>query len=126
MMNNEICPCCSGIIYSECCQPYHQGALPTTAEKLMRSRYSAYAFCLPDYLIDTTHPTKRKSLNKDEIVDWSKENKWLKLEILKAAKSMVEFKAHFEDQDGTTHIHHELSTFTLDKGKWFYVKGSFY
>lgn len=126
MKNIEMCPCCSGLNYSECCQPIHQGEQATNAEKLMRSRYTAYALCLPDYLIETTHPFKRKLLDKAEIIEWSNDNQWTKLEILKASTSMVEFKAYFKDQAGTQHIHHELSTFSLDKGKWYYVKGSFY
>lgn len=122
----ENCPCCSGMNYEECCQPFHQGEIAPTAEKLMRSRYCAYALCIPAYLIQTTYPAKRKGLNPAEIIEWSRENKWLQLEIVTATTSVVEFKAHFQDATGTVHVHHERSTFTLDKGRWYYVKGQFY
>ena len=51
------CPCCSGLDYAVCCQPFHQGtALPPTAEALMRSRYAAFARKQVDYLVATLHP----------------------------------------------------------------------
>ena len=120
------CPCCSGELYANCCEPFHKGEAAPTAEKLMRSRYAAYAICLPEYLIETTYPAKRKGLSVDEIIDWSKSNKWEKLEIVKSNASVVEFKAYFTDDKGQLNVHHERSTFTTDKGKWYYVKGQFY
>ena len=51
------CPCHSGKDYNICCEPYHkQEKLPETPLILMRSRYSAYALDLPNYIIETTHP----------------------------------------------------------------------
>lgn len=126
MIENDKCRCDSGENYSTCCEPYHQGVLAPTAEKLMRSRYAAYALCLPKYLIQTTYPAKRKGLNEQEIIDWSMENKWLKLEIISSSFSVVEFKAYFQDAERVNHIHHEKSTFTQERGTWYYVKGNFY
>lgn len=51
-----LCPCGIGEAYNICCHPYHQGQLPENALKLMRSRYSAYPFCIAEYIIYTTHP----------------------------------------------------------------------
>jgi SEC-C motif domain protein len=51
-----ICPCRSDKPYKECCQHYHDGFPPENALCLMRSRYSAYALQLADYIIKTTHP----------------------------------------------------------------------
>jgi SEC-C motif-containing protein len=51
------CPCGNNLPYAECCQPFHLGELPTTPELLMRSRYTAYAKGMVDYIIDTTDPT---------------------------------------------------------------------
>ncbi|MBZ4416230.1 YchJ family protein [Myxococcus sp. RHSTA-1-4] len=51
------CPCCSGLRYRECCAPYHRGeAEPPDAERLMRSRYSAFALRDVAYLWKTLHP----------------------------------------------------------------------
>ncbi len=48
---NLPCPCGSGLKYKKCCQKYHKGALPSTALLLMKSRYSAYALGLADYIM---------------------------------------------------------------------------
>lgn len=51
------CECHSGLPYLECCGAYHSGKqLPESALVLMRSRFSAYARKLPDYIMETTHP----------------------------------------------------------------------
>lgn len=126
MIANNPCPCCSGSNYEACCAVFHNGVPAPTAEKLMRSRYAAYALCLPDYLIETTLPAKRKLYDKQDIIDWSTENKWYKLEIVKASSSIVEFKASYMDPNGDHYTHHELSTFSLLNGKWYYAKGVVY
>ena len=55
-MTQPTCPCGSGDPLDDCCGRYHQGHPAPTAEALMRSRYSAYALGLVDYLRDTTLP----------------------------------------------------------------------
>ena len=43
MKQTNFCPCGSSKLYLDCCARYISGEkLPETAEKLMRSRYSAY------------------------------------------------------------------------------------
>jgi len=54
--SNALCPCHSGEKYKKCCQPYHKGIFPSNAQKLMRSRYSAFALGLAEYIMTTTHP----------------------------------------------------------------------
>jgi SEC-C motif-containing protein len=52
-----LCPCHSGDAYATCCRPYHKGeALAPSPERLMRSRYAAYATGRADYIIETTDP----------------------------------------------------------------------
>lgn len=51
------CPCHSGRKYKRCCQPWHQGRPAPSPQALMRSRFSAYALGLVDYIVDTTDPT---------------------------------------------------------------------
>ena len=49
------CGCGSGTAYDVCCSPYHKGeASALDAEALLRSRYTAYAYRLPSYLVSTT------------------------------------------------------------------------
>ena len=56
----DICPCDTGRPYETCCGPLHEGRRPAaTAVALMRSRYSAYALGLRDYLLETWHPNTR-------------------------------------------------------------------
>lgn len=51
------CPCTSGARYGACCAPYHRGtAEAPTAERLMRSRYAAFALREAGYLWRTLHP----------------------------------------------------------------------
>ncbi|MET4780734.1 YchJ family metal-binding protein [Glaciihabitans sp. UYNi722] len=56
------CPCLSGEIYGACCAPIHLGqVLAPTAERLMRSRYTAFVFGNAAYLLDSWHPSTRPS-----------------------------------------------------------------
>ena len=121
------CPCCSGKNYENCCEPYHLGKdLPQTPEQLMRSRYTAFALVLTNYLVETTHFSTRKDNDFSDIEDWAKSNKWLKLEIVFAKENKVRFRAFYQDKNNEIYEHDELSTFTQENGKWFYVDGEFY
>ena len=60
--NDFKCPCGSKNLYGcrtfydECCGFFHEKkVLPKNAFDVMRSRFSAYAMNLPDYIIQTTH-----------------------------------------------------------------------
>ena len=121
------CPCCSGKTYEECCQPFHKrDKTASTAEALMRSRFSAFAIPNADYLWETTLSSKRKFHDKAELQEWGEINTWTKLEILRTpALNQVEFKAYYTDQDGKPQVHHEFSYFQLIKGCWYYVSGEF-
>lgn len=120
------CPCCSGKLYEECCQPFHsEEKFAPTAEKLMRSRFSAFAIPNSEYLWKTTLPSKRKFHDKNDLESWGKENIWTKLEIIQSSEKEVEFKAYFTDKFGKENIHHEFSTFKKVDKKWYYVSGKF-
>jgi len=122
----NLCPCCSGKLYEECCELFHfKKVFPKTAEELMRSRYAAFAIPNGDYLWETTLPNKRKFHHKTELENWGKENTWTKLEIIKSSEKEVEFKAYFTDKFGKENIHHERSTFKKVDKKWYYVSGKF-
>lgn len=123
----ENCFCGSNKTFEDCCEPYIKGLLKApTAEALMRSRYSAYCSQAADYLVATTHVSTRKFHRKTDIMEWSKSNQWLKLEIIDATTHTVEFKAYFLDDRLKANIHHEKSTFANVVGSWFYVDGIFY
>ena len=76
-MEKELCPCCSGKTYQDCCGRHHQGELPETALQLMRSRYSAYVKRLESYLLSSWHPDHRPAA-----VAFPRDQVWLGLEVL--------------------------------------------
>lgn len=120
------CYCGNSVSFQDCCEPYIKGiANAPTAEKLMRSRYSAFATSAADYLVNTTHISKRRLHNKKDILAWSKANKWLKLEVLVATETTVTFKAYYLDENLKAQVHYEHSTFKLENGIWFYVDGEY-
>lgn len=121
------CYCGNALSFENCCQPkirYIQKA--TTAEELMRSRYSAYCIQAADYLMETTHSSTRKFHHKADILEWSKSNKWLKLEIVAVSENTVEFKAYYLDESRIAKIHQEKSTFIFEHNTWFYADGTFF
>ncbi|UOQ55833.1 SEC-C domain-containing protein [Leucobacter allii] len=66
-----VCPCGSGSDYAECCGPLHAGEPAPSAERLMRSRFSAFALGLPDYLLASWDPeTRPATLELDVDVIW--------------------------------------------------------
>ncbi len=120
------CFCGAAEPYSKCCAPLHKGTIPaTSAEKLMRSRYSAYVVSDIPYLIASTHISTRSGLSPKEIELWAKSNQWKGLEIVHADYATVEFKAMYRDRSGKMQVHHEKSTFIHEDGHWFYVDGIF-
>lgn len=132
-MNNQACPCGSGKIYKKCCSPFHEGALPNTALELMRSRYSAYAMRLPQYIIKTTHLNNPNFQTNTE--KWTREiemfadlTTFKKLEIIDCSdqnkEATVTFKAHLI-QNGLDTPLTEKSYFENIDGQWLYLRGEF-
>jgi SEC-C motif-containing protein len=119
------CPCGTGLTYGECCQPFLDAtAQPPTAERMMRSRYTAYALRRPGYLLATWHPSTRpRSLILDPDV------RWTSLEILGRtgggmleATGTVDFRASFR-REGMRLQQRENSTFVRENKTWLYVDG---
>jgi len=124
---NTPCPCCSGLKYKRCCQKYHKGALPANAQQLMRSRYSAYAFGLADYIIKTTHPdnsdyTEEKTKWKDEILMFCRHTTFLGLRLLDFTGGEEEAYVTFEASLSSGTLR-ERSRFLHKHGRWLYVDG---
>lgn len=128
-MPKELCPCGSKKQYQYCCGKYLSGkATAETAEKLMRSRYTA--FCKGDinYLIATLHPDKRTQSDRTELAKSIKNTQWLSLTILDTnngkkndSVGYVEFEAVY--QVNKPEQLHERSKFVKDNSKWFYLEG---
>lgn len=150
--STQLCPCqinpaseaiSSLLTYEECCQPYHDelchkevnkadGIKAENAERLMRTRYSAFVQVLPDYIVKTTLPAQQNLLDIHSIESWAKETDWAGLEIIthtpKLGKrhAQVEFKAYFKTSKDLQ-AHHELSAFVKVKNiphndaRWYFL-----
>ena len=77
------CPCGSQKSLTQCCGIYLQGQLSApTAEKLMRSRYTAYCLKNLDYLFKTEHSSDRKPNSRKLITATANSLRWLGLTVL--------------------------------------------
>ena len=116
------CPCNPAKKYSECCQKAHQNInTVTTAEQLMRSRYSAFVLANVNYLQKSHHSTTRPNKQeKRDIEKWTKSVNWLQLEILNTTEDTVEFKASFKE-NGSVQVIHENSKFCKENNHWVYL-----
>lgn len=100
--------------------------MASTAEILMRSRYTAYVLRQEAYLLRTWHPSTRPlSLELEN----PKAVKWLGLRVLgttagsrEDAQGWVEFIARYKVGGRATRLH-EVSRFVMENGEWFYVSG---
>lgn len=126
-MSSTPCPCGSPLPLAECCGRYHAGALPDSAEALMRSRYSAYVLGLIDYLVATTLPAQQAALEREAMAQWSAQSQWLGLSVEEhrplggqPERAQVSFVARWRDDDGE-HAHRERSDFVRLDGRWYFV-----
>lgn len=118
------CPCDSGATYADCCRPLHDGTPAPTAERLMRSRYTAYVLGDGGYLLRTWHETTRPPrISHDHGLDWTG------LEVLRTeaggpddTRGVVEFRAAFLHGTEAGALH-EVSRFVRSDDGWQYVRG---
>ncbi|WP_430591970.1 YchJ family protein [Humidisolicoccus flavus] len=118
---NDRCPCGSGQEFGQCCEPLLDGQPAPTAERLMRSRYSAFVTGNAEYLSTTWFAaTRPERLQLDPKVQW------LGLEVIASTESgdsaTVEFKARSR-RGRAVDEQHERSVFTRRAGRWLYVDG---
>ena len=114
--------------FLECCGAIHSGnRVASTAEELMRSRYSAFATANVDYILATYSEETRPVDQKKEIGEWAESVEWLGLEIINVEKGnqhdeegFVEFKAKYRE-NGVNQVLHEKSYFRKENENWVYV-----
>jgi len=118
------CPCGSGARFDGCCSPFLAGAPAPTAERLMRSRYSAFVVGDERYLAESWHPRTRP-----ETIDLDPALRWTRLEIIRTdgggvddSRGTVEFRARWRD-GGVRGVLHERSRFLRYADRWWYVDG---
>lgn len=118
-----LCPCHSQKPYTLCCQPYHEGKAAETALLLMRSRYSAFALGLVDYILATAFPKVHPS--REDLATFSSETQFKGLIISEFIENpplaFVTFKAILF-QKGHDISFTEKSEFEKVEGRWYYKK----
>ncbi len=95
----------------------------------MRSRYTAFALGHIDYLTETLAPEARADFDPIEAGKTAGDAVWQGLEIRAVTDGgrddetgSVEFVARFR-LNGEPRIHHELSSFRREQGRWLCVDG---
>lgn len=124
----EPCPCGSQIPLSRCCGPLLAGdQLASSAEQLMRSRYSAYVKEDQGYLLSTWHPSTRPAQLHPGCTP---QPQWQKLSVLATnagrrqdKEGTVTFIATCTI-DGRPDSLYEKSRFVQESGVWYYLDGS--
>jgi SEC-C motif-containing protein len=119
------------MLLQECCGKFHDGALPGNALELMRSRYSAYALGLADYIIETTH--KQSPHRVSDLARWREELRLFSAETTFEGLKIIEFLdgATSASVTFTATLKHgikdlsftEKSAFTREGARWFYRQG---
>ncbi|SDD22796.1 YchJ family protein [Auraticoccus monumenti] len=117
------CPCGGGRDATRCCAPLLAGRPAPTAERLMRSRYTAHVLGDLDHLLASWHPSTRpRTLTLQPDLTWTG------LTVLTTQRSglldddgVVEFRATWVQ--GEPGVLHEVSRFVREGRNWFYVDG---
>ena len=118
------CPCGGGS-YGACCGPFLDDAeAPSTAERLMRSRYTAFALHDRRYLLRSWHPSTRpRRLELDDHTEW---RRLVVIDTVAGSPDdetgVVEFRAIYRE-GGVRGELHERSRFVRDAGRWSYLDG---
>ncbi|MEW6995611.1 YchJ family protein [Colwelliaceae bacterium MEBiC 14330] len=117
------CPCGSKLAFNDCCQGFiTQEKRPSTAEQLMRSRFSAYATKNAQYIYDTYGELQRKNHTLTAIKSWAEQCFWLALEVHESKQNMVDFSAYYVLDDTLCELR-ERSNFALEQKQWRYLDG---
>ncbi|MGF6821128.1 SEC-C motif-containing protein [Microbacterium sp. ZKA21] len=118
------CPCLSGDTFENCCGPILDGGAAPTAERLMRSRFTAFARGDAAHLLRTWHPSTRPvDLDLDDGI------RWTRLDVLETTRGgpfdrdgVVLFEAFFRE-GGVAGSMRERSRFVREGRAWLYVDG---
>ncbi len=122
----EKCFCGSGIDYNGCCGRFIDGGQSaSTAEELLRSRYTAHATKKIDYIISTVHPDNKEDKNRESLEVWLDNASWhgfniVSVDIKSDDLTFIEFTAESTFK-GNHDIHREISEFRKVDGKWYFL-----
>ncbi len=131
-MKTELCPCGSQKQYTQCCGPVIRGERKaSTAEELMRSRYSAYVMHEIEYIARScVQDPDKNEIDLEETRKWSEESTWQGLKIIRTEKGSasdtegwIDFSATYT-RKGLKDVHLEKAHFIQKDGQWLYESGS--
>ncbi len=117
--------------YRVCCRPFHEGAEPPDPERMMRSRFAAFALGDGDYLWRTSHPDHpiRARPRDEAVTELSQARRTLRYQRLVVHDTSVDgdegrvlFTAHVFEK-GKDQSFTELSEFSRVDGAWRYRDG---
>ena len=130
----RLCPCgrvtASGkrARYKKCCGALHKGLAPPSPEALMRSRFTAFALGLTDYLLSSVHrtgPLWRDDTDpwRAELDDYCRQTSFRNLEITHTAESdddgFAEVAYQYEmETAGRSAVQTAHSRFKKQDGRW--------
>ncbi|MEK9657736.1 MAG: YchJ family metal-binding protein [bacterium] len=129
MSSHTPCFCHQPLPYEDCCQPYHLGhSSPPTTLQLLRSRYSAYALRLADYIEATMVLPALAHFHRKDIEEAATE--WLGLKVLDVSGGQaldtdgtIVFEATFrQSPDHPLQAFRETSSFRRRDGSWVYAE----
>ncbi|MCC2666593.1 MAG: putative motif domain protein [Gammaproteobacteria bacterium] len=128
MQNHHACPCGTNKAYLDCCGIFISNQKkPSTPEELMRSRYTAYTERNIDYIAQTMKSPAADNFDTEATRAWAKKINWTGLKIIRtthdARKGTVEFCAYYS-MDNKKNVLHEISQFSFENEKWYYVDGT--
>ena len=121
----KLCHCGNQQTFDACCGAIINGnKTASTAEQLMRSRYSAFVAQDKDYLLASWHPDQRPLE-----LDFDPQQQWIGLKIVRTEAGqagddtgVVEFVARYKLQ-GKAYRLEEVSQFERINGQWLYTTG---
>lgn len=101
---------------------------PLTPKALLEARYQAYVDGNVDFILETIHPDTREQHDRKTVEEWSKNSKWLGLNIEDDHEhgdtAHVTFEVKYEEQ-GKVVEHREVAEFKKEEGRWYYYDSSF-
>ncbi len=122
---DQSCPCGSGKLFGDCCEPVISGArLAVTAEQLMRARFTAHVTYDTLFLHRTYRPTSKQKFIQDPEVPTLQ---WKKLVVHahdvgpNPDTAYVTFTAYGEEQ-GVEQVLEEKAEFVRQDGAWIYTR----
>jgi SEC-C motif domain protein len=121
MATSQSCPCGEGL-YETCCAPLHNHKRQAeSALVLMRSRYSAFALGLVDY-IALTQREQTSAESRVALQIWTRSVVWLSLQIVSHSDAEVEFRARYIEGRRLVTLS-ERSSFAQQESRWMYLEG---